>query len=84
MSKLTDELTEWCDCKKSAAPPGCLYCQAADRIEDLEEALREIAEGRIGSDLAAGKHVDTITAARICGIARTALTLETKGEDHVG
>ncbi len=37
------------------------------------EALREIAVGRIAADAAAGGHADSVTAARLCGIARREL-----------
>lgn len=41
----------------------------------LAQALREIAAGRMPEDCAAGSdHIDTLTCARLCGIARAAIS----------
>jgi hypothetical protein len=52
---------------------------AEARIAQLEAALREIATGLMPEDSAADHHNRyELCAARLCGIARRAITLETE------
>lgn len=60
--------------------------KAADqRIATLEAALREIAVGLMPEDSAADQHNRyELCAARLCGIARRAITSETKVSNDNG